>query len=129
MRILLVEPDQILAKVYTAACLKNNKNAEIVSVSSIEDAIVAADNQQPDLIICELLLARHNGVEFLYELRSYTDLKSIPVIILSWVPEQEFYSTIDAGLLGVHAYLYKPTTTLSHLISVVQKVTIEAKLR
>lgn len=129
MRILLVEPDQILAKVYTAACRKSNKDAEIVSVSSVEDAIEAADNQRLDLIICELLLARHNGVEFLYELRSYTDLQSIPVIVLSWVPAQEFYSTIDAGLLSIHAYLYKPTTTLSHLISVVQKVTNKAKLR
>jgi len=72
----------------------------------------------------ELQLASHNGIEFLYELRSYNDWQSIPVIIHSLVPATAF--TNIAPELGVVSYLYKPTTTLKKLCTSVSDLQLQA---
>ena len=70
----------------------------------------------------ELQLVAHSGVEFLYEFRSYSDWKNIPVIINTHVPPSEFAGSRDLlrRELGVQAYLYKPHTTLKKLLSSVR---------
>lgn len=92
----------------------------VVVVANAQGAIHYIDTQRPRLVVTELQLAEHNGVEFLYELRSYPDWQDLPVIILTSVPPQ------DAGLndtllsnLSVTKYCYKPHTTLQQLIEVV----------
>lgn len=84
-------------------------------------AINVADKKRPDLIIMELQLAAHNGIEFLYELRSYPDWQSVPVIINSLVPPTEFSSNeVFWREMTVRAYLYKPQASLAKLLRTVQ---------
>ena len=67
----------------------------------------------------ELQLGRHNGLEFLYEIRTYGDLSQIPVIILSSVDPQFVQATVAYEFLNISDYLYKPTTKLTRVVSVV----------
>lgn len=92
---------------------------EAYEVSWCENAqtgVAAADVLHPDLIIVELLLAGHSGIEFLYEFRSYVDWLAVPVVILSGI-SQRSAGVSDATLadLGVCVYLYKPDTSLDQL--------------
>jgi hypothetical protein len=58
----------------------------------------------------------HNGYEFLYELRSYSDLLEIPVIVNSMLPEEDLLLNNEIkNELGIISYLYKPKTTLGKL--------------
>lgn len=114
MHILLLEPDPALAADYVKAL--QNKGLSVVHASDAQTAITYFDEQQFDAIIIELLLKKHNGIEFLYELRSYDDGQAIPIIIHTYVRPDQF--TTDESLLkelGIKAYLYKPETSLLQL--------------
>ena len=121
MNILLIEPDRILAKTYQKAL---QQAGHIVHLSTTaQSAIYNADKHAPDLIVLELQLVSHSGVEFLYEFRSYPEWQSTPVIVVSNVPPGEFSDSWDVlkDQLGVVAYRYKPRTSLKTLIRVVDE--------
>lgn len=107
-----------LAKIYEQALTAAGHTVEIVAHA--QDAIHAADAKIPDLIIMELSLVNHGGVEFLHELRSYTEWQHIPVVVLTMVsPRRLADSKKQLNMLGVSAYLYKPATSLERLVTVV----------
>ena len=116
-RILLIEPDLILARTYATAL--ETAGHEVYPVSSAQSGIMVADDKNPDLVILEIQLIKHSGIEFLYEFRSYQEWQSIPVIVLSQVPPGEFNDSwqLLKNELGVGPYLYKPLTTLKQLIN------------
>jgi two-component system response regulator ChvI len=122
-QILLLEPDKILAKTYSMAL--ESAGHVVRHCVSAQTAIVLADDIHPDIVIVELQLVDHSGIEFLYEFRSYTDWQHIPVIILTNVPETEFSGSLSLlrNDLNVQAYLYKPLTNLQKLIQCVEDLT------
>lgn len=121
-RILLIEPDRVLARTYRS--LLENKGYSVQVSYSAQEAINLADKTTPDLIIVEVQLISHSGIEFLYELRSYPEWQRIPVIILSIIPRQEFEDNWDLlkSELNVASYLYKPSTDLKDLAVEVSKI-------
>lgn len=114
-RILLIEPDRLLAETYTKSLISSGH--KVVPCAGALSAIHAADQTTPDLVILELQLIEYSGVEFLYEFRSYPEWQSVPVIIHTSVTHGEFSfsRTLLKNELGVHKYLYKPHTTLEKL--------------
>jgi DNA-binding response OmpR family regulator len=120
-QILLVEPDRLLAKIY--ADVLTAARHQVVVCSGAQSAITAADQTQPDLVILELQLVEHSGIEFLYEFRSYPDWQAIPVLIHTQVPPAEFTDSqlVLKHELGVNNYLYKPRTSLRQLLVAVDE--------
>lgn len=120
MHILLIEPDAILTKIYCQAF--TGAGHTVVPTGSAQTAVHLADEKQPDVVVLELQLARHNGIEFLYEFRSYHEWLKIPVIINSHIPPQEFEGlpTLKREL-GVAAVLHKSSADLSQLLAAVAK--------
>lgn len=119
--ILLIEPDRILAEIYRQSL---EPNGHAVSVcAGAQAAVLAADKTKPDLVILELQLVEHSGVEFLYEFRSYPDWQNIPILIHSQVPPGEFSDNhhLLKNELNVTNYLYKPATNLKKLIEAVRE--------
>lgn len=115
-RILVLEPDRLLAETYRQALERAGYDAEYVT--SGQAAVDSADEQTPDLIVLELQLPAHNGLEFLYEFRSYTDWQQVPVIVNTNIPISSIGSVEDSlyGKLGIKAWHYKPETSLQLLI-------------
>lgn len=113
--ILLIEPDRLLAESYVQAL--QAAGHEVNAASSAQAAVLAADAIRPDLVILELQLVEHSGIEFLYEFRSYPDWQEVPVLIHTQVPAAEFNDSWELlrGELGVREYLYKPHTSLKRL--------------
>lgn len=123
MNILLIEPNRLLAAAYRRALEKTGH--AVTWQQTAQAAISAADTQKPDVIVLELQLVGHSGVEFLYELRSYTDWQTIPVIVHSFVPEENL--VLQRGQLkqlGIAAIFYKPTTTLNQLVRAVNEMPV-----
>ena len=121
-RVLLIEPDHILAETYKQA-IESEKLARVEVVNGAQAAIMAADAHKPDLVILELQLIEHSGVEFLYEFRSYPEWQSVPVIVQTIVPFSEFHDNMQLleEELGVRMYLYKPHTSLHQLLSCIKE--------
>ena len=117
----MIEPDRVLAETYRQALLSDGHR--VVCCASAQAGIISADQHRPDLIVLELQLIEHSGVEFLYELRSYQDWHDIPVIIQTHVPPAEFNANrkLLRDQLGVRSYIYKPRATLKDLLDGVQE--------
>jgi DNA-binding response OmpR family regulator len=118
-KVLLIEPDLKLARIYANAL--KLRHHEVAVAHNAQDAIVEADESKPSVVILEVQLAAHSGLEFLYEFRSYSDWTNIPVIIMSSVPPAEFESSrkLLHDRLGVVAYHYKPQTSLQTMLHAV----------
>ncbi|MFI5270746.1 MAG: response regulator [Candidatus Saccharimonadales bacterium] len=114
--IILIEPDVLLGRIYSKA-LRTNKGGTVETVNGAQDAIMSADKKMPDLVIVELQLIEHSGIEFLYEFRSYPEWQDIPVIINTIVPFSEFRDNwhLLQSELNVKTYLYKPATSIRDL--------------
>jgi DNA-binding response OmpR family regulator len=119
--ILLIEPDKVLAEIYSHRLTANGHKVSFAT--GAQSAVHEADQMNPDLIVLELQLVEHSGIEFLYELRSYPDWQGIPVIVHSQVPQSEFIDNFELlkTELGVTAYLYKPQTSLKELAQTVDQ--------
>ncbi len=117
MNVLLLEPDRKLAGIYRQALMHDGH--KVIMCASAQSAIFAADTVKPDVVILELQLIDHSGIEFLYEFRSYPEWQDIPVVIQSNVPAREFDNSWELlkTHLGVSVYHYKPLTTLKTLVA------------
>jgi DNA-binding response OmpR family regulator len=123
-KVLLIEPDAVLARTYMYAL--EQIGHEVHTAATAQAGVDVADRTSPDVVLLELQLVAHSGIEFLYEFRSYSDWQSVPVIILSHVPPAEFKES--AGVmkesLGVQEYYYKPKTNLKRIIQIVDAATV-----
>lgn len=96
--------------------------------SSAQTAIFCADDTRPDVVLLELQLVSHSGIEFLYEFRSYPDWHDVPVVITTSVPAGEFSGSWEMlkKQFGVSAYHYKPLMSLKTLVGCVRDTTAPA---
>ena len=117
-RILVIEPNITLAEIYKKILVKNKHKVWLTK--DAQTAINIADKTNPEIVILELQLPQHNGLEFLYEFRSYNEWRNTPVIIQSLISPNEFKDNyILWHKLGINSYLYKPKSTLLQLIDCV----------
>lgn len=121
-QVLLVEPDRPLAKTYSLALKRAGHKVKVASSS--QEAIDIADRDAPDVVVLEIQLVKHSGIEFLYEFRSYPEWQDIPVLIHTSVPFSELKDgwPLLNEQLGVSVYKYKPATNLSLLVTTVAEL-------
>jgi len=120
MRVLLIEPDQRTAH-DTARFLSKTHAVRVAPDGHV--AIQLIDANTPDVIVLEPAMPAHNGIEFLYELRSYEDLMSIPIIVFSTLsPEKFMLDEVRQTQLGVVQICEKSRTSLKRLQSILQEV-------
>lgn len=120
-RVLLIETDHILA---------SNMRTFFEAHGHILDwqvdpqrAVFSADDNRPDAVVLDLMLAGRSGVEFLYEFRSYPDWQDLPIVVFSNVSERELGQCINTfPQLDIAAYHYKPHTTLKQLLQTLEQV-------
>jgi len=119
--ILLIEPNTLLAQTYTEAL--QHAGHSVAHVNGAQTAVDAADMQAPDMVIIELQLPIHGGIEFLHEFRSYAEWSAIPVILNTTLTASQIAPVLDAlhGDLGVREILYKPRTSLQDLVRVARE--------
>lgn len=118
-QILLVDVDPEVQAVYAAYLQKHGHVT--MTAASAQQAILACETTLPDIIILDLQLVGHGGVEFLYELRSYSEWQNIPVLLHTAVPERELRGFEAAWrTLGIVGYAYKPETSLRKLLDCIE---------
>jgi two-component system, OmpR family, response regulator VicR len=125
--ILLLEPDRPLAASYKRALVEAGH--QVHWQTDAQKALAVVDDHNPELIIMEVHLPKHNSIEFLYEIRSYPDCDHIPVLLHTAVPNEH------PGLghnyweqLGIKEYLYKPKTSLAQLVERVANLTSQPQI-
>ncbi len=119
--VLLIEPNTVLAKTYTQAL--QHAGHTVAHVNGAQSAVDAADKQLPDVVILELQLPQHSGIEFLHEFRSYAEWQEVPVVV-NTVLSPVHIARAEEPLcrdLGVVEILYKPRTSLQDILRVARQ--------
>ncbi len=123
MRVLLIESDRLQADTYVAALKRAGHT--VSHAANAQLAVHAADEHIPDVVVLELQLSGHNGVEFLYEFRSYPEWLHVPVVLYTFVlPDELAPAATLQRELNVRRVLYKPATSLAELCVAVQDVVL-----
>lgn len=121
MRILLVEPDSVLAQSYMTGLQAAGHMVD--HAQSAQAAVHCADEHTPDCAIVSLEMARHNGIEFLYEFRSYGEWQDVPAILLTSLPTPELLRDgVLRTQLKVHTVLVRSQTSVADLARAVQRL-------
>lgn len=124
--ILLIESNGVLASLYTQALQR--AGFRVARAVGAQSGITAADKQCPDIVILDIELAEHSGVEFLHEFRSYSEWQNIPVIINTALPPVRAQAVLGSLQrdFGITNMLYKPRLTLDDLVRTAQQALRQA---
>ena len=80
MRILIIEDDKWLADSLRAVL---NKNFEVRLCHNPENVFDILEKWWPDVLLADVILGAKNCLTLLNEIQSYTDTRTLPVVILS----------------------------------------------
>ncbi|MEX2052759.1 MAG: response regulator [Candidatus Paceibacterota bacterium] len=111
-KILIVEDETILLKV-----LKDRFKADGWDVSTAEDgeeAVELMEKNSFDLVLLDLMLPKKDGFQVLKEVKGHTALKSLPIIVLSNLGDDD---DIKRALsLGASDYFVKTQHPIGEVI-------------
>jgi DNA-binding response OmpR family regulator len=116
--ILLVEDDENLAKVYLMRF--KAEGFEIKRVNNGEDALAAATQYHPDLILLDVMMPRVNGFDVLDILRNTPETANMKVIMLTALGQESDRKKAES--LGVDDYLVKSEVVLNDIVLDIKRV-------
>ena len=114
-KILIVDSDEISVDVLKTAL--ENINYQVVTASDGQAGVRIATEDEPLLIISEVMIPKMDGFLFREEMLADSNTSKIPFIYLSYLKNDE--SVLRASDLGVEHYFKKPFM-LSELMGVIQ---------
>ena len=112
LNILLVEDDDVDVMNVQRAFKKNNiANPLFIAGNGVEALEHLRQGEVPRerrIILLDLNMPRMNGIEFLRELRADSELRQLPVVVLTTSDDER--DRIEAYNLNVAGYIVKPVT-------------------
>lgn len=115
-KVLLVEDDLFLIDIYTKKLEKFGY--EVVNADTGTKALKMAKDENPDLVLLDIVLPEMEGWEVLERLKK--EDSQLKVIILSNLSQRQ---EVDKGLkLGAEKYLIKSQHTPSEVVKEVKKI-------
>lgn len=121
MKILIVEDSKFLRLTIERTLLNNGFS--VVSAANGEEALRAALDSSPDLILLDMMLPGITGPDVLYRLKSNSATSRAPVIVLSGLSQKN-----EAKLLAAGAAAYFQKTEkgfekgMGSLVALIQRV-------
>lgn len=79
---------------------------EVITAANGKEGLEKAANEKPDIILLDISMPVMNGHEVLERLKSYPELKDIPVIMLTAYSDAK--DIAKAANLGIAGYITKP---------------------
>jgi len=117
-KIIVLEDEQVLQKALSIELL--GAGFEVLSALDGEAGLALVKKELPDLVLLDLTMPKMNGFDVLKNLKEDATTKSIPVIILSNLGQDE---DKEKGLaLGATDYYVKSSTDLSLLTEKITKI-------
>jgi diguanylate cyclase len=116
-KVLLIEDEDLLTLMYA-----QKLNSDGYECNIAEDGVVGmkmAKKILPDIILCDIMMPKKDGIRTLQELKKDKRTKDIPVIMLTNLHEKDY--TKKALELGAESYLIKTETTPTDVVKKVKK--------
>lgn len=96
--IFIIEDDPLMAKCVKKATALPEQDVKVFD--NAIDAISVLNDIIPELIFLDILLIGPNGFTFLNEVKSYSETKNIPIVIISSL-DLTFENLKNYGIVGV----------------------------
>ncbi len=111
-KILLVEDDDALANVYIMRLEAEDFDAK--RVANGEDALAAAREYKPDLVLLDVMMPKISGFDVLDILRNTPDTMNLKIIMLTALSQDSDKERAQG--LGVDDYLVKSQVVISDVM-------------
>jgi len=106
-KILLIEDNPDQAEVYATEL--TNSGFEALHTPDGEEALRLAKEEQPDLILLDLMLGNSSGLDILKAIKADPATKGAKVIAVTNFREKELLES--QRVAGIYDYIYKPDYT------------------
>lgn len=116
-RILMVEDDDALANVYTTRL--QAEGFDVRRVPNGEEALAAATNYRPDLVLLDVMLPKVSGFDVLDIFRNTPETANLKVIMLTALSQDS--DKKRAKDLGVDDYLVKSQVVIADVIDRIKR--------
>lgn len=111
-KILLVEDDDALANVYMMRL--RAEGFDVRRVANGEDALAAAKEHKPDLVLLDVMMPKVSGFDVLDILRNTPETANLKIIMLTALSQESDRQRAQG--LGVDDYLVKSQVVISDVI-------------
>lgn len=115
--ILIVEDDRFLARAYQSKLA--NAGFRLGTAYDGEEAIAMLGQEKPDLMILDIIMPKKNGFEVLQEIQNHPEWKTIPVILLTNLGQEE--DRKKGQELGAVDYIIKADFSLQEIVTLIKK--------
>jgi len=111
-KIVVIEDDEILSKVIVEEL--KEAGFDMLTAFDGQAGLELVKSTKPDLVLLDIVLPKKNGFDVLKELKDSLTTKSIPVIIMTMLGQDE---EIKKGLrLGAEDYIVKSQHAVSEIV-------------
>jgi DNA-binding response OmpR family regulator len=117
MKILIIEDDAAISKLYSVELMTKGYTVEIANNG--EEGYKKALTYLPDLILCDIMMPLLNGVETLKKIRANENTKSTPMLMLTNFGQENLVK--EAFNNGATDYILKYQSTPSEVTEKVKQ--------
>lgn len=117
-KILIVDDDKILIGMYKERL--ELSGYQIETASNGEKGLARVHQEEPDIILLDIMMPKADGYTVLSSIKSDPRLKDIPVIVISALGGDE--AKTKAAEIGADDYLIKSETMPGEVIKKIEKV-------
>jgi CheY-like chemotaxis protein len=103
---ILIVDDSSTSRLMHRYLISKNTDCEILCASDGGEALRVADDQQPDLILMDVMMPDIDGLEVCRRLRKNVRTQKVPVILLTFKSGDD--SAAEGRESGANEYLKKP---------------------
>jgi len=116
-KILIVEDEEMLSTMYKVKF--ENEGYEVATANNGADGLTLSEAEQPSIILLDIIMPKIDGFAVLKRLKASEKTKSIPVILLTNLGQDE---DIARGKeLGAAGYLIKANNTPSEVVTKIKE--------
>lgn len=115
--VIVAEDDEFYANIYKLKLAKEGYDVDLVGDGA--QAIELIKKRTPDLLLLDLIMPVKDGFETLKELRASDKHRSLKIIILSSLGQEE--DAKKAKELGANDYFVKTNVTIEEVMNLIKK--------
>jgi len=116
-KIAIIEDDLVISQMYRMKFEADGFDVQIADNG--KRGVTMVQSFKPDIILLDLQMPHMDGSEALAEIRSHDWGKTVPVIILTNLGEEEAPKSLRA--LGIHSYIVKADLTPRQVVGRVKE--------
>lgn len=117
-KILIIEDDPLMSRLYQKAF--TFEGYQVVSAFDGEEGWEKMKQENPNLILLDIMMPKLNGLQFLEKIKKDPDYKKIPVVCLTNLAGQQ--DAEKALLLGAVKYIVKSEYEPKQVVNMIKEI-------